>query len=59
MENDTCHNDVTGPPGGEPEMMRALKMDFQAHGHLHPGLWSCNGPGCSSAGCLAQGQGDL
>lgn len=38
MKNNTCHNNITGPLRGHPEVMQALETGFQqAYGHLHPG----------------------
>ena len=38
MENNTCHNDVTCPLWGDPELTQALEPGFEyAYGHLNPG----------------------
>ena len=38
MENNPCHNDVTCPLWGDPELTQALEPGFEyAYGHLNPG----------------------
>ena len=38
MENNTCHNDVTSPLWGDPELLWALEPGFEyPYGHLNPG----------------------
>ena len=38
MENNTCHNDVTCPLWGDPELTQALEPGFEyAYSHLNPG----------------------
>ena len=52
MENNTCHNDVTCPLWGDPELLQALEPGFEyPYGHLIPALvlqWAtlkrCRGP---------------
>ena len=38
MENNTCHNDVTCPLWGDPELLQALEPGFEyPYGRLNPG----------------------